>query len=98
MALEQLAIPPSGPEHEPDHMDDDEQAEISFVHGREEVQLGRLKAQLVELAFSQVSHCFRSKGVEPQEEEIQQFPLCKSSLTALTSSRILFLPDLPSLL
>ena len=30
MDLEQIAIPPSSREHEPDHMDDDEQAEISF--------------------------------------------------------------------
>ena len=53
-------------------MDDDEQTEISFVHGREEVQLGRLKAHLVELSSLQISHCFRSEGVETEEEEIQQ--------------------------
>ena len=72
MDLEPIAIPPWSPEHDPDHMDDDEQAEISFVHGREEVQLGRLKAQLVELSSLQMSHCFRSEGVEIEEEEIQQ--------------------------
>ena len=36
------------------------------------VQLGRLKAQLVELASLQVSCCFQSEGVEIEEEEIQQ--------------------------
>ena len=43
MDLEQIAIPPSSPEYEPDHMDDDEPAEISsFVLGREKVELGSL--------------------------------------------------------
>ena len=73
MDLEQIAIPPSSPKYAPDFMDDDEPAEISsFVLGGERVQLGKLKAQLVELASLQVSHCFRSQGVEITEGEVQQ--------------------------
>ena len=74
MDLEQVAVPPASPDdYEPEFLDEEEPAEISsFVLGREKVDLGRLKAQLVELASLQVSHCFRSEGVEVSEEEIQQ--------------------------
>ena len=73
MDLEQIAVPPASPGYEPEFMDDDEPAEISsFVLGHEKVCLGKLKAQLVELASLQVSQCFRSEGVDISEEEIQQ--------------------------
>ena len=74
MDLEQIAIPPLNPEeYSPDFMDDSEPAEIgSFVLGGERVQMGKFKAQLVELASLQVSHCFRNQGVEASEGEVQQ--------------------------